>query len=340
MLPTSLRKELTRIEHILGRTGRTDATVRTATQYTEWCTQRRIRAFPPCYESIAGFISAEVRRLHGSTKSTANSVSSLKVFCEQLNVPWLSKAEAYNLNRIRRQLVLEDRVPIRRRKPIVLSALQHMARTRWNYRHDPYDLLCATMVFTAHNGLLRGGELLCGLKVKDLTWEARGRSVTIHLDPTKTERGGAGVYVRITDYPGLSAYKLLRRWVRTQQLGPDHYLFPFHLRRRRGQETRFDFRRTASKKWFTTVTHDIARASGQECLLYSNHSYRAGGATDLFLCGIPYPQIKSYGRWKSDAALVYLRDDIKVSVSVARAFGGGCNSSTHVDAVGGVGVIC
>lgn len=339
-MPTSSRAELTRIERTLGRTGRTDANIRAATSYTGWCARQRVRAFPPCYESVAGFISSEVRRLHGSTKSTANTVSSLKIFCEQINVPWLTPAETYRLNRVRRQLVLEDTAPIRRRKPIVLSMLQRMAQTHWNYKRNSYHLLCATMAFTAHNGLLRGGELLCGIKVKDLCWEPRGRSVTIHLDPTKTERGGAGVYVRITDYPGLSAYKLLRRWVHTQHLSahPDRFLFPLHLRQRRGAPTRFDYYQSASPKWFAAVTAAIARANNCDSTHYSNHSYRAGGATDLFLCGIPYPQIKSYGRWKSDAALVYLRDDIKVSSSVAQAFGGGCNSRTHRGAVGGVGV--
>lgn len=287
-------------------------------------------------------MAAEVRRLRGSTKSTANTVSSLKIFCEQLGLSWLSHAELYRLNRVRRQLVLEDSVPIRRRKPLVLAVLQQMAHTHWDYKHSPYELLCATMAFTAHNGLLRGGELLCGLTVQDLTWEPRGRSVTLHLDPTKTERGGAGVYVRLTDYPGLSAYKLLRRWVHTQRLDahPSHYLFPFHLRRRRGEAVRFDFHQPASKKWFSTITSSIARASGQDSSQFSNHSYRAGGATDLFLCGVPYPQIKSYGRWKSDAALVYLRDDIEVSMSIAQAFGGGCNGSRHRGAVQGVGVNC
>lgn len=301
-----------------------------------------MRAFPPTYESVAGFVAAEVRRLRGSTKSVANTVSSIKTFCEQLDLPWLTVAETYRLNRVRRQLALEDRVPIMRRKPLVLSMLQRMARTRWDYMNDPYDLLCATMAFTAHNALLRGGELLSGLQVKDLSWDSRSRSVTIHLDPTKTERSGAGVYVRITDYPGLSAYKLLRRWVRTQGLTrhPNYYLFPLHLRRRRMAAARFDFHQPASKKWFASVTRTIARANGQPDRLFTNHSYRAGGATDLFLCGVPYPQIKSYGRWKSDAALVYLRDDVKVSVSVALAFGGGCNSSTHKSAVRGVGVIC
>ena len=332
--------ELARVEQALGRTGRADANIRAAARYTEWCGRHRMRAFPPSYDSIAGFVAAEVHRLRGSTKSTANTVSSIKVFCDQLGVAWLTNAELLQLGRVRRQLVLEDTTPIRRRKPIVLSMLQRMARSHWDYKNDPYDLLCATMAFTAHNGLLRGGELLCGLQVKDLEWEPRSRSVTIHLDPTKTERSGAGVYVRLTDYPGLSAYKLLRRWIRTQHLEThgEYYIFPHHARRRRGSATRFDFYQPASKKWFGTVTSSIAHAAGHQSSHYSNHSYRAGGATDLFLCGVPYPQIKSYGRWKSDAALVYLRDDIEVSLSVAQAFGGGCSSGTHRRAVRGVGV--
>ena len=41
---------------------------------------------------------------------------------------------------------------------------------------------------------------------------------------------------------------------------------------------------------------------------FAGHSLRAGGATDLFAAGVPYPVIKKFGRWKSDAALLYYRD--------------------------------
>lgn len=275
------------MEREIGTTGRVDASVRTATRYVEWCRSRDIRAFPASYRSVAGYVAAEVVRLKGSTKSVANTVSSIKVFGDSINLPWLTEGELGRLRKVRQRLVLEDKVPVRRVQPITLSVLQSGARKLWDLR-DPYDLLCATMAFTAHNGLLRGGELLCGIKVKDLQWDPRDRSVTLHLFPTKTERSGAGVYVRITNYAGLSAYKLLRRWVKTQGLEGKHeyYIFPFHARRRAGTPTRFEFRKKASRKWFGTVTSRLVAALGLDSRSYSNHSYRAGGATDLFICGV------------------------------------------------------
>lgn len=72
--------------------------------------------------------------------------------------------------------------------------------------------------------------------------------------------------------------------------------------------------------------------------MYSGHSLRAGGATDLFIIGVPYPKIKLYGRWKSDAALVYYREDIEVSRSVANAFGLGSYNISEDYEFGRVGV--
>jgi hypothetical protein len=54
---------------------------------------------------------------------------------------------------------------------------------------------------------------------------------------------------------------------------------------------------------------------------YSGHSFRAGGATDLFTARVPYNIIKKFGRWKSDAAMKYYRDELDISNSVASAFG-------------------
>ena len=59
---------------------------------------------------------------------------------------------------------------------------------------------------------------------------------------------------------------------------------------------------------------------GLDKALYSGHSLRAGGATDLFVAKVPYPIIKKAGRWKSDAALTYHRDEDDVAKVVAHGF--------------------
>ena len=46
----------------------------------------------------------------------------------------------------------------------------------------------------------------------------------------------------------------------------------------------------------------------------------SGGATDLFVARVPYHIIKKRGRWVSDAAMIYYRDDEDVVNAVFEAF--------------------
>jgi integrase len=59
---------------------------------------------------------------------------------------------------------------------------------------------------------------------------------------------------------------------------------------------------------------------GLDHALYSCHSLRAGGATDLFAARVPYPMIKRMGRWKSDVCLIYYRDMHDVHRAVFSGF--------------------
>ena len=228
------------------------------------------------YATVAGYISETVQALEGSTKSVNNRISSLRVFCHQLSQPWLSDSEVYRLKRVRTQLELEDTTRIKRMRPLVLETIQRYI-SQHGSPYDPHHLLKATMMLVAHNGLLRGGELLGGIKVKDVTWEPRERSVTLHLSPTKTQRTGAGVDVRITDHRGISAYKYLRAWFRQQNLygrGED-FIFPETLRPAGGRPGAFNFRRAASPKWFLRVVRKVAHVSGIDPTWVSAHSFRA-----------------------------------------------------------------
>ncbi len=324
----------------MAKSGRSAATIATAKQYVEWCICNGVVAYPASYESVAGFITDKVRALDGSAKSEANMVSSIKVFGHHLNMPWLSSAAQYKLNKIRSQLHLQDKVAIKRMQPFVRSMILELLDQGLDVDNSPYDLLVATIILLGHNGLLRQGELLCGIQVCDLAWDRRTRSVTIQLPATKTHRSGAGVQVRITDHAGPSAYKFLLRWCTSQNLfgKPQQYIFPRYLHGHRKTGPCFDFRQTASKSWFRRMLNKVVVGLGFNPSMYSGHSLRAGGATDLFIIGVPYPKIKLYGRWKSDAALVYYREDIEVSRSVANAFGLGSYNISEDYEFGRVGV--
>lgn len=296
-----------------------------ATKYTDWCITNNLLAFPASYRSVAEFICYSVEELEGSTKSVANKVSALKMFSYYLNEPWLSESDLYRLKNVRKRLALEDIVPVNRKAPLFMYMIIDFITCFLDVKSSLLDMLQATVLLTAHNGLLRSGDFLTAqyaLQAKDVQWDHSARSVVLHLGPTKAHQLGTGEKVRITDFAGLSAYKFLLNWYNRHDLGsrPNYYLFPMPIHSA-GKVVAMDFSQPASKKWFSNVIDKCVRSLGLDASSYSGHSLRAGGATELFNARVAYPMIKLYGRWKSDAALIYYRDDIEVSHIVADAFG-------------------
>ena len=41
---------------------------------------------------------------------------------------------------------------------------------------------------------------------------------------------------------------------------------------------------------------------------YAGHSFRSGGATDLYRAGVTVDMLKKLGRWRSNAVWFYIRD--------------------------------
>ena len=75
-----------------------------------------------------------------------------------------------------------------------------------------------------------------------------------------------------------------------------------------------------SKGWLRQAIKAAVRSIGLNPRLFSGHSLRAGGATDLFALRVPYGIIKRLGRWKSEAFLIYYRDEADVQHAVFAAF--------------------
>jgi hypothetical protein len=168
----------------------------------------------------------------------------------------------------------------------------------------------------AHDGLLRGGELLSGLTVLDIIWDANICGFDLHIDRTKTCRTGAGIRISFKDYGGVNAVSLMRMWFNLAKLwGTSSCIFPARERNRS-----FNFAKTASADWFRKHLKKLCKDAGLDASQYSLHSLRAGGATDLFVARVPYPIIKKWGRWVSDAAMIYYRDDEDVVNAVFEAF--------------------
>jgi len=299
-------------------------------RYLHFCYSVKLLGYPPSYTSIAGFISMFVEQHQGSAKSINNIVSAIHVMCYYLKVNWLSEGEVYQLNKIKKQLHLNDNIAVRRRSPILLEMIRAAMINVWNL-NDPVDLLIATMSLCAHNGLLRAQDLFCGIKVKHLSWDLKAKSVAIHLKPGKVAKDGCGFKVYIKDFLGPSFYKLILHWFNINKLWyqAELYIFPKSIQPTKAYPNQsMDFHQNSSRPWFLRCIQRMLTSLNLDSSNYSLHSFRAGGATDLFKVGVPYPKIQKYGRWKSDAALVYYRDEIEIATSAAVAFGNGVNNIT------------
>ena len=61
---------------------------------------------------------------------------------------------------------------------------------------------------------------------------------------------------------------------------------------------------------FTQRIHAYAAALGKDPTLYAGHSLRRGGATALYIAGVPEAMIQQHGRWKSLAVRGYLESSV------------------------------
>ena len=82
----------------------------------------------------------------------------------------------------------------------------------------------------------------------------------------------------------------------------------------------FSGARTASVSSLRLLVKAVVVTAGFDPSMFSGHSLRAGGATDLFASRVPYYTIKKMGRWRSETALIYFRSVDDVARTVARAF--------------------
>ena len=268
--------------------------------------------------SVARFLCKYVADCNGSTKSVDNVLSMLKGGCRALKCKWLSDDDYKDVKDMVKQLEYEDRTETKRKRAIRTFDLLRMAKG-WNLGKRK-DLQEASMYSMPQQGLLRSGELMSGLSTKHITWTGNGNDFDLELDRTKTLLKGSSTsisYEKIEEEQIMFAGDYLRKWYDMNDLWnkPNALLFPSSHKTAEGKE------QTWSRQWFRNqVKRSVARI-GLSASQYSGHSFRADGATELFVRGVPYHVIKLYGRWKSDAAMLYYRDPNNANRIVGRAFG-------------------
>ena len=290
-------------------------------KYERHCSSEGLTAYPVSFAAIGTFIAAHVHRNGGSTRSVVSVVSSLRVHCRREGLGWMSEADETRFREAVCVWQYEDLSASRRKRPLTLVILEDIIG-RMDLANER-ELMFAVALMMGHDGLLRSGEVMSGLQVKDVTWEGnRNAGFQLFLERTKTGQRGPGVHVAFSNYGQLSAVALLRRWFEVRGLDgkPEAFIFPGLTRARaRGP---FEEHRTASIQWFRKHIKRAVESIGLDGRFYSGHSLRAGGATDLFMRKVPYHIIKKMGRWRSDAAMLYHRSDADVERQVRRAFRG------------------
>jgi hypothetical protein len=285
------------------------------TRYESWCQNQQFIPYPLTYEVVGKFVVNFVEKNKGSTRSIDAVVGYFRRFCKLEGVVFLSETDTYKLELLVKQLKFNDVKGPNRKRPLTLNYLLDIIPLL--DIENPCDLVGITMLFMGHDGLLRSGELCNQLCVDDIQWSLDKQSFVLRLERTKMNRSGAAEYVTYMDRKGCwSAVKLLRLYFDTFNLWNSHgnILFP----RIRYQKLLWsDY---CQVSWLRRFIKRCVALIGLNPKFYSGHSLRAGGATDLFVAKVPYPYIKKFGRWRSDAALIYYRDEDNIGAIAANAF--------------------
>ena len=260
---------------------------------------------PVSFAHVAQFLSRQVINRGGSTRSLTNDMWQLSTYwAQRQRAGWLDAEATKQLKEVVLQFRLMDMSEGRQKSPLTMDIIEDIAAVS-NTENWQVDCFI-TMIFLGNQGLLRGGELCSGLRMKDLRVGANGESISILLRRTKTVRSGPGVWLTIPDNEGPSAVKMVLKWIARRGLkaDSDQRLFP----------------KQANADWLRKAIKNAVRRIGLDPKRFANHSLRAGGATDLFVARVPYSAIKKAGRWKSDAAMLYYRseDDVQAAVKEGR----------------------
>lgn len=304
----SLRRRLHGVLESLPYSKAVSTTVR---QYEAFCAQEGHTPFPVAAPAVESFLIYFVRANAGSAKSLKLKVRHLKRYCVLSSLPWLSAADALLVSDLRRLLEFQDTFPSRQAQPLVIAIL---------LRIDAFlslslsDAICRAMLWLGHDGLLRVAELVCGHKAHDFTFNAARTMMSLRLWRDKTHRSGSFVSVSFQLRSGpcavravVALFDLLDLWS-----SPRSFVFPALSRRSKSS--------SVSKSFIQSRIKSLVALLGLNPRVFSTHSLRAGGATDLFVAKVPYGHIMKMGRWKSLSFLLYFRDTSDVRNAVFRAF--------------------
>ena len=199
--------------------------------------------------------------------------------------------------------------PVRTRLPITAPLLRSLCArlmNRQDYHHGDHLMLKAAFS-TAFHGFFRCGELVNGLRKKDVDISPNKKAMVIFLRRSKTDPNGTGTRIMIGSSPDMDICPVsAMETYLTAPASPHAPLFTYASAQPLDRPSLTEEVRTL-----------LAMCNVPNWRDYASHSFRIGAATTAAVAGVPEYLIRRMGRWQSDAALRYIRDSDKLVLSVS-----------------------
>lgn len=288
----------------------TTKTYRSAVRhYQTFCHNRSMTPLPMSLDKATLFLAYWIDSGY-QVASFRSALSAIKAWSEEINMPWLNEHELHSLG-----LHLTGAQNLRpqqaaRMTPFTLDILMPLLR-RLDYSTSEHAVY-ATMARLQHGGLLRFKEV-AELDIAHVTWEADAVCIAIHQGKSGKGEPPQMVYLFRSEEK-LSPYNMLKAyWQRFNiDIKPKHYkLFP-RLKKHSGvMQPFFSQHPTTNSTYKEFLRLQLSAMGISHPEKFSTHSFRSGGATDMWRRGTPLEVIQRFGRWKSMCFLIYIRASAK-----------------------------
>ena len=261
--------------------------------YTIFCRSAKVQAFPVTYMFLGLYLVQYCKWFGHTARSIPTILSHLKRANRQYSVEWLDQESLFRLADLTMALKKQDTTPSKQKLPVthqVMVAIEAAADLR---KHADFQHIVMSRV--ARDALMRGVEV-AAMRIGEITWNHDRTTATIAIHYSKAhKRAHAPERVTMSDYGRSSGVAYLREYFRVMRLDtkpPAYPLWPYTA-----ENGDISWTRPLTKVEFIKWARTLLAKAGYPPLRYSAHSYRSGGATDLWDSNRCRPlTIKLHGR--------------------------------------------
>jgi integrase len=276
--------------------------------FSQFCEWTQLPSFPANTDSVEQFICYEfLRGRGGSIKLVVAAIRAAHIL-NKLPDPTKTESTMQLLESIHKNWMKFDRQKLVR-EPFPVEILRTYNSIGFEAAGDSYFIFLRNRALVSLGMRLmnRPGEL-CSYTRKDVAPVQSGLRVHIHF--SKTDQAGAGNTQFIEPSQSeLCPVKLVTEYLAILDTKSNNNTDLLFYRDEACTKAMKTSDITAILRKMASVTRIQAKVSG--------HSLRIGGATMAALNGSTLEQIKTVGRWKSDAALGYIRSIVNSKTQIS-----------------------